>query len=210
MTPIIRLPILASPFLLLVVALVVVYNMMDEVDRQVPVDSEVEKLVRVNHLTTGQRYSFEFHPDATVGIRGSDLFDATGQLQPSSQRFVDSLRENSSVYRSYELAGTSVTGDTGSRTLLRKIYFTTSPGVGATQAVYVEEYPLDFDGVWGRYHIRDTSLYQVDVEWTNKGDVIFALLMLFFLGPFFAVFAMWRLMLRFPASYRVKTRSKHG
>ena len=198
-----RLPILASPFLLLVVAAFVVYNMMDEIQTQVRVGREVERLVRRNFPTTSPINRFEFHPDGTVRIRGPGRSNVTGQLKLSSQQFVDSLQENSTIHRAYETAGTSVTSKPASERFLRKVYFTTSPGAPTTQAVYVVEYPLDFGGVWGRYHIRDTSIFHVDVEWTNRGDITFALLMLFFLGPFFAVFATWRLTRWFPANVRV-------
>jgi hypothetical protein len=151
------------------------------------------------------RFTLEIE-DGSVSISGPSN-RPLARLEPSIDEFIATAESDKAAVRSmYEIADTSVIDSPGGP-WLRKVYFTVPLLPTATSLVYVDEYPLEFGGIWGRYRIVDAARASVSVDWDNKGDVIFAMLMLGVFGPFVAVTGSWWLRQRYPVMLERRRRA---
>lgn len=195
MTRPLRMLLFSTPALLVIVVLVATLALMDSAERRVDVLTNVEDAVQVTPSGL-VRFVVEFQNDGEVRISGAGSLP-TGRFERSLDRFVAAASEKAVVRSEYEIAGRSaIDGSDGP--LLRKVYLVLPENLATTPMVYVEEYPLEFGGIWGGYRITDSSRIAVSVNWNNRSDVIFAMLMLAFLGPFVAVIGTWWLKQRYP------------
>lgn len=183
--------ILASPYVILVVVTVWVYNLRAEDVRAVPVSGQLENAINVSYPEKPETYDFAFGPDGKVGVRTPDGLSVEGEASPSRQQFLESLPANPSVARFHRVDDQIWRGRGPT---LSEIYFTTLSTDGASKAlVFKEEYPLSFGSWWGQWTVRNATSDSITLHWTNSGNVVWTLILLLAFGPVLATVAMWRL-----------------